>query len=76
MNTVIFMEQHRGTRKPPFVFAGDYEDEILSAGWNPAVPHLIQDVARYSRSPELPESLSTVDVDAFLDRVYALATQV
>jgi hypothetical protein len=27
-------------------------------------------------SPELPEDFSKIDADAFLDRVYALATQV
>ena len=74
---VIFMDQHRGAPKaPPLGFnAGDYEDEILNAGWNPEVPYLINDVVRCTRSPELPEDESTVDVDAFLDRVYALATQ-
>ena len=53
-----------------------YAEEILHAGWNPAVPHLINDVARCARTRELCEEESTFDVDAFLDRVYALATQI
>ena len=74
---VIQMGQHRtGTNPPPIAACGDYEDEILDAGWNPAVPYLLNDVARCSRTPEQPEEQSTMDVDAFLDRVYALATQI
>ena len=75
---VIQMGQNRtGTNAPPIgLRSEDYEDEILNAGWNPAVPYLINDVARCSRTPEQPEEQSAMDVDAFLDRVYALATQI
>ncbi len=53
-----------------------YEDEIQNAGWNPAVAFMFSDVVQSPRSPELPQDLSTVDVDVFLDRIYALATQI
>ena len=70
-----YMDRHRaGTEAPAIgLIAGDYEDEILNAGWNPAVPYLNNDVVRCARSPE---DESTVDVDAFLDRVYAVAAQI
>ena len=74
---VIQMAQPRaGANTPPIGLSGDYEDEILNAGWNPAVPYLLNDVARCSRTPEQSEEQSAMDVDAFLDRVYALATQI
>jgi len=53
-----------------------YDDEILNAGWNPAVAFLFSDVTQCAHSPELPEDLTTVDVDSFLDRIYAIATQI
>jgi len=78
MNMMSYMQRHRAaTEAPAFgLNTGDYEDEVLHAGWNPAVPYLNNDVVRYARSPEATEYESTVDVDAFLDRVYAGATQI
>ena len=74
---VIQMGQSRaGNNTPPMGLLGDYEDEVLNAGWNPAVPFLLHDVAQCSRTPEQPEERSTMDVDEFLDRVYALATHI
>ncbi len=75
---VIYMDQHKVAQAAPRGgFSHDaYEDEILNAGWNPSVAFLFNDVVQSAQSPELPEDLSTVDVDAFLDRIYALATQV
>lgn len=55
---------------------GAYADEILNANWNPAVPYIFNDVTKCAHSSELPEDLTTVDVDSFLDRIYAIATQI
>ena len=74
----MYMDQTwSGTDAPPMgLNLAAYGDEVLNAGWNPAVPNLINDVARYERSSESSRDLSTIDVDEFLDRVYALATQI
>ncbi len=54
----------------------NYDDEIMNSNWNPAVVDLVYGGARHTGSPGLPDDLSTADVDEFLDRVYALATQI
>jgi hypothetical protein len=48
----------------------------MDSNWNPAVVYLGGDIAQRSISPELPDDDSTLDVNAFLDKVYALATQI
>ena len=55
---------------------GTYGDEIMNSNWNPALAYMTNDVAQHAISPELPDDGSAVDVDAFLDKVYALATQI
>jgi hypothetical protein len=79
---VIYMDQHidqhNAVNAAPLSRSGlgEYEEEILNASWNPAVAYLFKDVVQCARSPELPEDLTTVDVDSFLDRIYAIATQI
>lgn len=75
---VIYMDEYRTAKAAPVstLKNGTYGDEILNANWNPALVHMFNDVAHCAISPELPADLSTVDVDAFLERVYALATQI
>ena len=75
---VIYMDQYRAAKAAPVSMLknGTYSDEIMHANWNPDVVQMLVDVAPSALSPELPEDLSTVDVDAFLGRVYALATQI
>jgi hypothetical protein len=55
-----------------------YDEELLCANWNPAVRVLAMSWFQTDQelSPELPDDLSKIDADAFLNRVYALATQV
>ena len=73
---VIYMEQYSATKSTTAacVSEGTYGDEIMYANWNPAVPAMTRESFQTAPSPELPDNLSTVDVNAFLDRVYALAT--
>ena len=75
---VIYMDECRATRAAPVrvLKNGTYGDEILNANWNPAVVYMFNNVAQRALSPELPDDLATVDVDEFLGRVYALATQI
>ena len=72
------MNQHNALNDQPADASsfGAYEDEILNANWNPAVSYIFNDVMNCAHSPELPEDLTTVDVDSFLDRIYAIATQI
>jgi len=75
---VIYLDQHRA----PSAIPGNglqndtYGGEIMDSNWNPAVVYLGGDIAQRSISPELPDDDSTLDVNAFLDKVYALATQI
>ena len=75
---VIYLDQYRAAKAAPMSVLknGTYGDEIMNSNWNPAVVYLFNDVAQGTISPELPEDLSTVDVDTFLGQVYALATQI
>ena len=75
---VIYLDQYRPTKAAPVSVLknGTYGDEIMNSNWNPAVIYLLNDVAQRAISPELPEDLTTVDIDSFLGKVYALATQI
>ena len=52
-----------------------YDEEILNVNWNPAVTLIAVSCYQTEQGlcPRMPEDLTTIDVDAFLDRVYALA---
>ena len=75
---VIYLDQHRaasaiagnGLRN------GTYGDEIMNSNWSPSVVYLSDDIAPCAISPELPDDDSALDVNAFLDKVYALSTQI
>lgn len=55
-----------------------YGEELLCVNWNPMVA--LSAMYSYQRpqelSPRLPDDLSSIDVDSFIRRVYALATQI
>ena len=72
------MNRDRKARPEPvrMLKDGTYGEEIMNSNWNPAVIYMFKDVAQEPATAELPEDLSTVDVDTFLGRVYALATQI
>ena len=46
----------------------EYGDEVLNAGWNPALP---QQVVITEDHMMLPRSLACTNVEAFLKRMYA-----
>lgn len=75
---VIYMDRYRAAKAAPVraLKNGTYGDEIMNANWNPAVVYMFSNVAQRAISPELPEDLTTVDVDEFLGKIYALATQI
>ena len=55
-----------------------HDEELLCVNWNPAVSLMAMTCFQTERelSPELPEDFSKIDAGAFLDRVYALASQI
>ena len=75
---VIYLDEHRATKCAPVGMSktGTYADEVMHTNCNPAVIYMFNRVARTAPSAERTDDLARVDVDAFLGRVYALATQI
>ncbi len=75
---VIFLDEYRKAKAAKSAGHIRYDEDLLCANWNPAVGLVALSCYQTERelSPQLPEDFSNVDVAAFLDRVYALATQV
>jgi len=75
---IIYMDDYRKAQAMNPAVHDRYDEELLCVNWNPAVRMLATSCYQTTRelSPELPEKLSNRDVEAFLGRVYALATQV
>lgn len=74
---VIYLDDYRKAKAAQPAQAR-YDEDLLCANWNPAVGLVAMSCYQTERelSPQLPEDFSNVDVPAFLDRVYALATQI
>ena len=51
----------------------EYGEEVMYAGWNPAVTLVCQQqmVAQSNRHASMPAELATVDVESFLQKMYA-----
>ena len=51
----------------------EYGEEVMYAGWNPAVPLVCQQqmVVQANRHMSMPGELATVDVESFLQKMYA-----
>jgi len=75
---IIYMDDYRKAQAMKISSHARYDDEILCANSNPAIRVFAMSCYQNNRelSPELPEDLSKLDADGFLNRVYALATQV
>ena len=57
---------------------GTYGDDDMNAGRNSAVlcAFTLPSQQSHSLSPELPDDFAAVDVEALMNRIYALASQV
>jgi len=75
---VIYMDDYRKTKAVPCSERSCYDEELLCVNWNPAIGVMAMSCYQTEQefSPQLPEDFASVDVKTFLDRVYALATQV
>ena len=72
---VIYLDDYK-TVKPAataWLKDGTYDAEVMEAGWNPAVLLALPERSTV-QSPELPPSMTNVDVDEFLSRVYGVAS--
>ncbi len=81
---LVYMDDYRKTRTGAVKDAGSeaclkngtYGDDVMDANWNPAVLYAIHTPSQQSLSPELPDDLSAIDAESFMNRIYALASQV
>ena len=75
---VIYMEDYRKAQDAKVASHERYDEELLCVNWNPALLVLAMSCYQTAKelSPQLPENFSNIDAEAFLNRVYALATQV
>jgi hypothetical protein len=76
---VIYMDEYRNAKAAKRTAElRRYDEELLCVNWNPAIGVIAMSCYQTEQelSPELPEDFSNIDVAAFLDRVYALASQV
>lgn len=74
---LIYLDDYRKAKAKPVEY-GRYDEELLCVNWNPAVS--VVAMTSYQRpqelSPNLPDDFTAVDVQAFMSRVYALASQI
>ena len=75
---VIYMDDYRKAQEMKVSKQSRYDEELLCVNWNPSLRALATSCYQTTEelSPLLPEDFSKIDVQAFLDRVYTLATQV
>ena len=75
---LIYLDDYRRAKAPQPASYGRYDEELLCVNWNPAVSVVALSTYQTPRelSPELPEDFRAVDMEAFMSRVYALATQI
>jgi hypothetical protein len=76
---LVYLDDYRKakTAKPADGY-GRYDEELLCVNWNPAVSVVALSCYQTAQelSPALPEDFAAVDLDAFMTRVYALASQI
>lgn len=74
---IISMEEYRKAKALNVAAAVRYDDEVLCVNWNPAVGAIAKASFQTPAelSPPMPREHAPLDRE-FLDRVYALATQV
>jgi hypothetical protein len=72
---IIYLDDYKAAKPAAAAWLknGTYGDEIMDAGWNPAVLLALPERSTVE-SPDLPHSMANVDVDAFLARVYGVAS--
>lgn len=76
---IISLDEYRKAREAKRApVAQRHDQELLCVNWSPAVSLIAMSCFQTDQelSPQLPEDFSNTDACAFLDRVYALASQI
>jgi len=75
---VIYIDKYRKAKAASETSLHRHDEERMCVNSNPAVRAVAMSCYQTldELSPPLPDETSTIDTEAFLDRVYALATQV
>lgn len=76
---VIYLDRYQNAKAARSLPSEErYSEELLYANWNPmvAISATLSDQCLREYSPPLPNNLATIDCDAFLNRVYALASRI
>lgn len=76
---ITYLNDYRTAQAMSVSEHSSYDEEVLYANWNYAIQLIAMKSYRQPQelsSPQLPEDFSNTDIDAFLGRVYALATGV
>jgi hypothetical protein len=76
---VIDLDQYRKARQAKAAaVTRRYDEELMCVNWAPgrAMSAIFCYRPPHQLSPHLPDDLAAIDVDAFIDRVYGLASQI
>ena len=75
---VIYMDQYRKAKATSVAMRQRREEELMCVHRSPAVAMSATFCCRHAHafSPQLPDDLASIDIEAFLDRVYGLASQI
>lgn len=76
---VIYLNQYRQAKAArTAVTRQHYDEERMCVNWNPAFRTLATFCYQqpHELSPQLPDDFTAIDIDAFVSRVQALATQI
>ena len=75
---LVYLDDYRKAKAAAPQRYERYDEELLCVNWNPAVRLVARSSYQTAQelSPELPEDFRSVDMQAFMSRVCALATQI
>jgi hypothetical protein len=76
---IIELEEYRKAKARKAAVTMNYNEELLCVNWNTAVavaPIALSRATSSSAIPDFPEFHAGVDIDEFVDHIYALATQI
>ena len=75
---VIYMDQYRKAKATSVAMRRRRDEELMCVNSSPVVAMPAMSCCQHSHelSPRLPDALASIDIEAFLDRVYGLASQI
>lgn len=75
---VIYLDQYRKTKASKPAVQHGCDEARMCVNWNPAFGTAATFCYQHPQevSPQLPHDFTSIDIDAFVSRVYALATQI